>query len=381
MKYNWKYGILEDAVNKGSSNISLNKIKDDDGDYPVFGAKGFAQNVSFYQQESEYLGIIKDGAGIGRVSRHPEKSSILATMQYILPKKGFDIQFINYFLDYIDFEKYRTGSTIPHIYYKDYKSEPFPLVNIDEQKRIVAKLDECFEAIDKARANVEKNLNNAKELFESYLQGVFESKVHGSKYEILNSLSELIVDCEHKTAPTQTTGYPSIRTPNIGKGELILDGVNRVSQEVYLQWTRRATPKANDLILAREAPAGNIAVIPDNLDVCLGQRTVLIRPKKERIVSKYLAYLILSRDVQEKLLSHSTGATVQHINMKDIRAFKIYNLSNIHEQIQIVNQLDDLKSQTQSIESNYQQELDALDELKKSILQKAFSGELTIDNG
>ena len=131
MKQGWEYGILEDAVNKGSSNISLNKIKDDDGDYPVFGAKGFAQNVSFYQQESEYLGIIKDGAGIGRVSRHPEKSSILATMQYILPKKGFDIQFINYFLDYIDFEKYRTGSTIPHIYYKDYKSEPFPLVNID----------------------------------------------------------------------------------------------------------------------------------------------------------------------------------------------------------------------------------------------------------
>ena len=197
-----------------------------------------------------------------------------------------------------------------------------------------------------------------------------------NKSHKLNDICSLIVDCEHKTAPTQTTGYPSIRTPNIGKGELILDGVNRVSQEVYLQWTRRAIPKANDLILAREASAGNIAVIPDNLEVCLGQRTVLIRPKEERIVSKYLAYLILSRDVQEKLLSHSTGATVQHINMKDIRAFKIYNLSNIHEQKQIINKLDELKSQTQTLESNYQQELDALDELKKSILQKAFNGEL-----
>ena len=179
MNQSWKYGILEDAVNKGSSNISLKKIKGDDGVYPVFGAKGFVQNVSFYQQENEYLGIIKDGAGIGRVSKHPSKSSILATMQYILPKEGFDIQFIKYFLNYIDFEKYRTGSTIPHIYYKDYKSEPFPLVKIDEQKRIVAKLDECFEAIDKARANVEKNLNNAKELFQSKLNEIFSQKGDG----------------------------------------------------------------------------------------------------------------------------------------------------------------------------------------------------------
>ena len=165
MRKDWTYGILDDVAIKGSSNISLTKIKDDMGDYPVFGAKGFVKNVSFYQQESEYLGIIKDGAGIGRVTKHPGKSSILATMQYIIPKKGFDIQFIKYFLNNLDFERYRTGSTIPHIYYKDYKSEPFPLIKLPEQKRIVAKLDQGFEAIDKARANVESNLQNAKDLF------------------------------------------------------------------------------------------------------------------------------------------------------------------------------------------------------------------------
>ena len=129
----WTYGVLDDAVNKGSSNISLNKIKKDDGEFPVYGAKGYVQNVSFYQQESEYLGIIKDGAGIGRVSKHPAKSSILATMKYIIPINGFDIHFVNYFLNYIDFDKYRTGSTIHHIYYTDYKSEPFTLINISEQ--------------------------------------------------------------------------------------------------------------------------------------------------------------------------------------------------------------------------------------------------------
>ena len=248
--------------------------------------------------------------------------------------------------------------------------------SIQEQQSIVSILNEYFSTIAKAKTNAEQNLKNAKELFKSCLQTAFENKVHGERFESLDNLCELIVDCEHKTAPTQETGYPSIRTPNIGKGELILENVNRVSYETYLQWTRRAVPKSGDLILAREAPAGNIAVIPENIEVCLGQRTVLLRPKKNRLVSKYLAYLILSKEVQEILLSHSTGATVQHINMKDIRAFKIYDLSDLKEQIAVVQKLDSLRAETQKLEAVYQKKLDDLEELKKSILQKAFAGEL-----
>ena len=205
---------------------------------------------------------------------------------------------------------------------------------------------------------------------------MFADKLHGTKSNALEYLCELIVDCEHKTAPIQEIGYPSIRTPNIGKGVLILENVNRVSEETYQKWTRRAIPQANDLILAREAPAGNIAVIPENLEVCLGQRTVLIRPYRDKFISKYLVYLILSKDVQEMLLSHSTGATVEHVNMKDIRAFKIYNLSSIAEQQTIVTKLDALSAETKRLETIYQQKLINLEELKKSVLQKAFNGEL-----
>ncbi|WP_338456897.1 restriction endonuclease subunit S, partial [uncultured Alteromonas sp.] len=175
----WRYGVLEDAVTKGSSNISHGKIKEDDGPYPVFGAKGYIQNISFYQQENDYIAIIKDGAGIGRVSVHPAKSSVLATMQYLLPKEGFDLRFIKYFLESLDFEEYRTGSTIPHIYFKDYKSAPFPLISVPEQKRIVAILDQAFADIEQARAKTEQNLKNARELFESYLQQVFSQRGEG----------------------------------------------------------------------------------------------------------------------------------------------------------------------------------------------------------
>ena len=86
----------------------------------------------------------------------------------------------------------------------------------------------------------------------------------------LNEACEFIVDCLHNTAPIQDDGYPSIRTPNIGKGRLLLDGVNRVSEETYQIWTQRAIPEIGDLILAREAPAGNVAVVKEGEKVCLG---------------------------------------------------------------------------------------------------------------
>jgi len=350
----WEMRTIGDVCASASSNVSLNKLEHEKGKYPIYGASGFIKNVSFYHQDKPYLSIVKDGSGVGRITKMEAHTSVLGTLQYLLPNEDVDLDYLRYSLMSVDFKKYVAGAAIPHIYFKDYKAEPFLWMPLSEQKSIVAILDKAFAAIDKAKANTEKNLQNVRELFESYLEGVFEGKIHGQKFETLDSLCELIVDCEHKTAPIQETGYPSIRTPNIGKGDLILDNVNRVSHETYLDWTKRAIPKAGDLILAREAPAGNIAVIPEGLKVCLGQRTVLLRPKNDRIVSKYLAFLILSRKVQKNLLSHSTGATVQHINMKDIRAFKIYDLADLSEQNRIVQKLESLRAETQSIELVYQ---------------------------
>ena len=154
------------------------------------------------------------------------------------------------------------------------------------------------------------------------------------KQSLLN-ICELIVDCEHKTAPTQETGYPSIRTPNIGRGRLILDGVNRVSEETYREWSKRAVPQAEDLILAREAPIGNVTIIPKNLRVCLGQRTVLIRPNKNKVCSMFLVYFMLGDDIQAKLLGRSTGATVSHLNMRDIRSLALPKLPPLPTQRKI----------------------------------------------
>ena len=258
------------------------------------------------------------------------------------------------------------------------ESYSIPVPPLSEQKRIVSILDEAFDGIATAKANAEKNLQNARALFESHLQSVFTQRGEGwvEHQKPLADLCELIVDCEHKTAPTQEEGIPSIRTPNIGKGKLLLDGVYRVSEETYQEWTRRVEPLPGDLILAREAPAGNVAVIPENLKVCLGQRTVLIRPSRKVFEPEFLALMLLQPQMQQKLLAHSRGATVQHVNMKDIRAHDVGAIPSLSVQREIVSVVSKASQETQRLESLYQRKLTALDELKKSLLHQAFAGEL-----
>jgi len=157
----------------------------------------------------------------------------------------------------------------------------------------------------------------------------------------LNDVSEFIVDCLHATAPIENDGYPLIRTPNIGKGRLDLDGVQRVSQSTYETWTQRAIPQPGDLIFAREAPAGNVAIVLEGQQVCLGQRTVHIRPSREKVNPNFLCYFLLAPQQQGLLLAAETGATAKHINMKDIRRLPLVRLPELAAQQRIGSMLAD----------------------------------------
>ena len=326
--------------------------------------------------------IIATRVGLGKVCLLNQDTAINQDLRGIFPKDKTKLstRFLFWWLksvsDVIVAEG--TGATVQGVKLPFVKSLQIPFPQLPEQQRIVAILDEAFEAIAAARANAEQNRQNARALFESYLQSVFSQRGEGwvDSGKVLSSMCELIVDCEHKTAPTQDEGFPSIRTPNIGKGKLLLDDVKRVSAETYQAWTRRAVPLPGDLIFAREAPAGNVAVVPDWLQPCLGQRTVLIRPKKEAFDSLFLTYLLLSPSMQEHLLSHSKGSTVQHINMKDIRALRLGGIPAIKEQRELARRITDCSMNCERLESLYQRKIEALDELKQSLLQQAFSGNL-----
>ena len=141
---------LEDVCERGSSNLRQADVAGRSGDYPIYGASGYIGNVDFYHQELPYVAIVKDGAGIGRTALLPAKSSVIGTMQYLLPKKNVLPEYLYYVVRYMHLEKYFSGATIPHIYFRDYKSEEFNLVPVDYQEEIVATLGK-IEAIVAAR--------------------------------------------------------------------------------------------------------------------------------------------------------------------------------------------------------------------------------------
>lgn len=184
---------------------------------------------------------------------------------------------------------------------------------------------------------------------------------------ILQEACELIVDCPHSTAKDEGEGYPLIRTPNIGKGRLLLERVHRVSKEIYEKRNKRATPRENDIIFAREAPAGNAALVMAGQAVCLGQRTVLIRPNSTLVYPKYLLYYLLAPQQQYKLLGGANGATVAHVNLPIIRKMEVM-FPDMEAQIKIA---DTISAYDDLIENN-QKQIKLLEEAAQRLYKEWF---------
>ena len=184
---------------------------------------------------------------------------------------------------------------------------------------------------------------------------------------VLDDVCVFIADCPHSTAPDEGQGYPIIRTPNVGRGRLLLDGVQRVSKDVYDKRNKRAVPQKDDIIFAREAPAGNAAIIREGQEVCLGQRTVLIRPDAEKVYPQYLVYYLLSPQQQYELLGTANGATVAHVNIPIIKNLPI-ELPPMESQIKIA---DTISAYDDLIENN-QKQIKLLEEAAQRLYKEWF---------
>ena len=154
MKQGWEYKKLGEVCTKGSSNISLNKIEENNGEYALFGASGYVKGIDFYHQDQSYIGVVKDGSGVGRVDIYPEKSSLVGTMQYIFPKAGCELGYLKYLLQGLHLEKYKTGAAIPHIYFRDYENCKVRVPKKEEQQKIVSELDLLSGVIEKQKAQL-----------------------------------------------------------------------------------------------------------------------------------------------------------------------------------------------------------------------------------
>lgn len=165
----WEEKKLGEVCSKKSSNISANKIGENFGEYIIYGASGVLKKVDFYKEENDYVSIIKDGAGVGRIVYCKGKSSVLGTMEIIKPNSKLNTYFLYCLLENVNFKKYITGSTIPHIYFKDYKKEKCNIPPFEEQTRIANFLS----AIDKNIELVTKKIEHTKTYKKGLLQQMF----------------------------------------------------------------------------------------------------------------------------------------------------------------------------------------------------------------
>lgn len=156
---------LWDVCEKGSSSIAQKDIELNEGEYPIYGASGKIKNVDFFKQDKEYIAIVKDGAGIGRTMLLPAYSSVIGTMQYILPKENVLAKYLYHAITAMNLAKYFSGATIPHIYFKDYKNEKMPLPNKPTQAEIVKLFDKIIALISKRKEQLVKLDELAKSRF------------------------------------------------------------------------------------------------------------------------------------------------------------------------------------------------------------------------
>lgn len=255
------------------------------------------------------------------------------------------------------------------------ESYPIPVPPLKEQQRIVAILDGAFDGIATAKANAEKNIQNACEVFESYLTKAFTS---GDPSWVNTTIGQAIrfIDYRGKTPAKTESGIRLITAKNVKMGFLQENPMEFIASNGYEAWMTRGIPQMGDVLFTTEAPLANVAQLDTEEKVAFAQRIIIMQPDASKLDCTFLKYLLLSQPIQGRIHAKGTGATVKGIKASLLRTIEISFPRKVVDQRAILTTLDALYDETKHLESVYQQKLTALNELKQSLLLRAFSGHL-----
>ena len=363
---------IKDICDKGSSNLKQKDVEGKTGLYPVYGASGIISYIDSYHQEEKYIAVVKDGSGIGRVTFMPAKSSVIGTMQYILPKEGFNINYIGYCLQSLDLSKYKQGAAIPHIYFRDYGERIVKVTeDIKEQQSIVDYLDSAFAKIDAMKANAEKALNEAKALFQASLKEMLEPKEGWEE----KKLGDIRYDIKYGTSiPSNENGeYKYLRMNNI-TNDGFLDVSHYKTITLPEKELEKCLVKKGDIIFNRTNSrelVGKSCVFTEEENMVIAGYLIRIR-LKEGFEPQFITY---SMNLQRSLgmFQHLIVGAVHQANISANNIQKVLiNYPSLSEQQSIVTTLDSLKSKVDLLQANYEKISQECDALKQAILRQVF---------
>jgi len=362
---------IKEICTKGSSSLKQKELLPE-GKYPVYGASGIAGYLDTFHQESNYIGIVKDGSGIGRVAFYPEKTSLIGTMQYILPKKGFNIRYIGYCLQSLDLSKYKQGAAIPHIYFRDYGERIVKVTDDEnEQLSIVSRLDAAFAHIDSLKANAEKQLAEARQLFQAELAECMRPKEGWEEKTLGEIATDMYRGSGIKRDQITKEGTPCVRygeiytTYNVAFDECVSHTcVEIIHSPKYFEY--------GDLLFAItgesvEDIGKTIAYL--GKDKCLLGGDIICM--KHRQNAKFLSYALSTPDAIRQKGIGKTKLKVVHTNAPALKAISI-PIPLIDIQQSIVSRLDSFSANIKKLEEMQRKTLAECDALKQAMLREVF---------
>ena len=324
-------------------------------------------------------------------------------LHVLRPSPSLDARFLFYLTIAHDFRSYGESDMlgaggqkrVPEGFLKDWRP---PLPCIEVQQRIARFLDEKTARIDaliekkqallarlaeKRQAlitrAVTKGLNPDVPMKPSGVDWLGDIPAHWGFLRLKN-LARGIVDAEHKTALESDAGdYLIVRTANVRDGELMLEGAKYADQETYLEWTKRALPEAGDVLMTREAPAGEVCLVPANPRMLLGQRMVLIKLMSEIVDAEFFVFM-LSGVLKEFISVNSQGSTLPHFNMSDIGRVPVV-LPTLQEQQKITLSIRKELEGGDTLRGRIDTSMGLLVELRSTMITAAVTGQLPELNG
>lgn len=351
---------LEDVCYSGTSNLSQKDATMLDGEYPIYGASGFIKNIKFYKCDKEYIAVVKDGAGVGRVMLLPPKSSIISTMQYIFPKENIDIKYLFYNLERMNLAKYSSGITIPHIYFKDYKKEKLYLPNITEQKIIVSRLNKIQEIIDLRKKQIEELEELAKSQFVEMFEGCENKKLIGNVIEVCRGASPRPIN---NFITDDINGINWIKIGDVSENSLYINSTKEKISKEGAQKSREVFP--GDFILSNSMSFGRPYIL--KIHGCVHDGWLVMSNFSKTFNELYLYYAIKDDDVQNQFKGKVNGATVKNLNSDLVKStyIKVPPIELQNKFAEFVKQINKQKFETEK-------SLKDTEDLQESLMNKYF---------
>jgi len=343
------------------------------GEYPYYGATGIQDYVGGFLFDEPLVLVGEDGAkwasGENTAFAVSGKCWVNNHAHVLRPNRSLlTDNWLIHFLVHSDLSPFVSGLTVPKLNQGSLREIPIPVPPLPEQHRIIAILDAAFDGIATAKTNAEQNLQNARALFESQLQQVFTERGEGWVETPLGEIGKVSM-CKRifKDQTTVTGDIPFYKIGTFGK-----EADSFIPSQIYCEYRERYSfPKKGDVLISAAGTIGRRVIYDGEHAYFQDSNIVWIDNDEKRLLNHFLYHFYGACE-----WNSTKGATISRLYNDNLRRIVIAFPKSLNEQHRIAAQLDALTAETQRLESLYQQKLAALDELKKSLLHRAFSGQL-----